>query len=176
MPDDALDWRTPCEAFSVGDLLDHLGGMALAFTAAAAKTPLEGAASGDAARLRPDWRTRIPRDLLTLAEAWRDPDAWTGMTGAGGVELPGEVAGAVALDELVIHGWDLAKATASRRAMTAQVWSPCTRWSSSSERRVSRASSAPRSRCPRMPRCSIGSSAWPDETPAGAGPPSAVNP
>ena len=111
VPDDALDWRTPCEAYSVGDLLDHLGGMALAFTAAAAKTPLEGAASGDAARLGPDWRTRIPRDLLTLAEAWRDPEAWTGMTGAGGVELPGEVAGAVALDELVIHGWDLAKAT-----------------------------------------------------------------
>jgi uncharacterized protein (TIGR03086 family) len=111
VPDDALDRRTPCEAFSVGDLLDHVGGMALAFTAAAAKTPLEGAASGDAARLGPDWRTRIPRDLLALAEAWRDPEAWTGMTGAGGVELPGEVAGAVALDELVIHGWDLAKAT-----------------------------------------------------------------
>ena len=33
------------------------------------------------------------------------------MTGAGGVDLPGEVAGVVALDELVIHGWDLAKAT-----------------------------------------------------------------
>jgi uncharacterized protein (TIGR03086 family) len=33
------------------------------------------------------------------------------MTAAGGVDLPGDVAGAVALDELVIHGWDLAKAT-----------------------------------------------------------------
>ena len=33
------------------------------------------------------------------------------MTAAGGVDLPGEVAGVVALDELVIHGWDLAKAT-----------------------------------------------------------------
>jgi uncharacterized protein (TIGR03086 family) len=32
------------------------------------------------------------------------------MTAAGGVELPGEVAGVVALDELVLHGWDLAKA------------------------------------------------------------------
>ena len=34
------------------------------------------------------------------------------MTAAGGVDLPGEVAGIVALDELVIHGWDLARATA----------------------------------------------------------------
>lgn len=33
------------------------------------------------------------------------------MTAAGGVELPGEAAGIVALDELVIHGWDLARAT-----------------------------------------------------------------
>ncbi|HEV8298304.1 MAG TPA: TIGR03086 family metal-binding protein [Acidimicrobiales bacterium] len=33
------------------------------------------------------------------------------MTMAGGVELPGEVAGVVALDEVVIHGWDVARAT-----------------------------------------------------------------
>jgi uncharacterized protein (TIGR03086 family) len=33
------------------------------------------------------------------------------MTRAGGVDLPGAVAGAVAADELVIHGWDLARAT-----------------------------------------------------------------
>ena len=32
------------------------------------------------------------------------------MTRAGGVDLPADVAGVVALDELVIHGWDLAKA------------------------------------------------------------------
>ena len=33
------------------------------------------------------------------------------MTAAGGVDLPGDLAGLVALDELVLHGWDLAKAT-----------------------------------------------------------------
>ena len=33
------------------------------------------------------------------------------MTEAGGVTLPGEVAGLVALDEVVLHGWDLARAT-----------------------------------------------------------------
>ena len=33
------------------------------------------------------------------------------MTRAGGVDLPGEVAGLVALDELVIHGWDVARAS-----------------------------------------------------------------
>ena len=33
------------------------------------------------------------------------------MTRVGGVDLPGEVAGVVGLDELVVHGWDLAQAT-----------------------------------------------------------------
>ena len=109
--DRALDDPTPCERYRVGDLVDHIGGLALAFRAAAVKKPLEGGASADAANLGDDWRARIPRDLLAMAEAWRDPEAWTGMTAAGGVDLPGEVAGLVALDELVLHGWDLAKAT-----------------------------------------------------------------
>ena len=33
------------------------------------------------------------------------------MTQAGGIELPGEQAGIVALDELVLHGWDVARAS-----------------------------------------------------------------
>ena len=114
IPDDVLDAPTPCPDYTVGDLLEHVGGTALVFTGAAGKDMGEVTAhgpSGDASRLGDGWRTRIPRDLIGLAEAWRDPDAWTGMTRAGGVELPGEVAGLVALDELVMHGWDLARAT-----------------------------------------------------------------
>jgi uncharacterized protein (TIGR03086 family) len=33
------------------------------------------------------------------------------MTEAGGVKMPASVMGVVALDELVLHGWDLARAT-----------------------------------------------------------------
>jgi uncharacterized protein (TIGR03086 family) len=114
VPDGLLDAPTPCPAYTLGDLLDHVGGAALAFTGAAVKDTgdvTSHAPSGDVSRLGDDWRTRIPRDLLALAAAWRDPDAWTGMTKAGGVELPGEVAGLVALDEIVVHGWDVARAT-----------------------------------------------------------------
>jgi uncharacterized protein (TIGR03086 family) len=111
VPDDGLARPTPCARYTVGDLLDHIGGFAVAFAAAARKTPLGAAPSGDGGRLGDDWRHRIPRDLLAMADAWRDPEAWTGMTAAGGVDLPAELAGAVALDEAVVHGWDLAKAT-----------------------------------------------------------------
>ncbi|MDN3294029.1 TIGR03086 family metal-binding protein [Streptomyces ficellus] len=46
----------------------------------------------------------------------REPDAWQGTTRAGGVTLPGEVAGAVALYEVLVHGWDLARATGQEYA------------------------------------------------------------
>jgi uncharacterized protein (TIGR03086 family) len=115
VPDGPLDGPTPCPAYTLGDLLDHIGTLTRAFTVAATKTNLAPSGSGrpvpDAANLDDDWRGRIPRDLTTLVEAWRDPEAWTGMTRAGGIDLPGEVAGLVVLDELILHGWDLARAT-----------------------------------------------------------------
>jgi len=114
VPDELLDAPTPCPAYTLGDLVEHVGGAASAFTGAAVKDLGDATSqgpSGDASRLSDDWRTRIPRDLAALADAWRDPDAWTGMTKAGGVDLPGEVAGLVALDEVVVHGWDVARAT-----------------------------------------------------------------
>jgi uncharacterized protein (TIGR03086 family) len=66
---------------------------------------------GDVSRLGDDWRTRIPRDLARLAEAWQKPDAWAGMTRVGGGEAPAEMAGLSLADELVVHGWDVARAT-----------------------------------------------------------------
>jgi uncharacterized protein (TIGR03086 family) len=109
--DDQLGLPTPCVDTSVGDLLDHLDGLSLAFAAAARKERLEGQATADSSRLGPDWRTRIPERLEDLRFAWSQPDAWTGMTRAGGIDMPGEVAGAVAIDEIIVHGWDLAVAT-----------------------------------------------------------------
>jgi uncharacterized protein (TIGR03086 family) len=114
VPDALLDAPTPCPGYTLGDLLDHVGGLTLAFAAAARKTfgdETSQGPSGAASRLGDDWRTRIPRDLVALAEAWRDPAAWDGTTQAGGLELPGGVAGVVVLDELVVHGWDIARAS-----------------------------------------------------------------
>jgi uncharacterized protein (TIGR03086 family) len=107
---DALERPTPCREYSLGDLLEHVDGFAVVFRAAAVKEPIDRAPSGNAADLPADWPTRIPDDLRALASAWKDPEAWTGTTAAAGVDLPGEVAGVIALDEVVLHGWDVAKA------------------------------------------------------------------
>jgi uncharacterized protein (TIGR03086 family) len=111
--DDQLAAATPCPSYTLGDLLDHVGGGAFAFAAAARKQLDIGsqAPSADASRLGDDWRERISSALDEVAAAWHDPDAWTGMTRAGGVDLPGEIAGLVALDELVVHAWDVARAS-----------------------------------------------------------------
>lgn len=111
--DDQLGAPTPCTKSSVGDLVDHVGSFSAAFTAAARKDgTLSGAGTADATRLSDDWRTQIPHALTTLAQAWRSPEAWEGMTKAGGIDLPAGVAGRVALDEIVLHGWDIARACA----------------------------------------------------------------
>lgn len=111
--DDQLAAATPCPAYTLGDLLDHVNGTALAFAAAARKDASLGsqAPSGDSARLGDDWRDGIPTALDDLAAAWDDPAASEGMTRAGGVDLPGDIAGVIALNEMVIHGWDVAKAS-----------------------------------------------------------------
>jgi uncharacterized protein (TIGR03086 family) len=117
--DDQLGDPTPCPDYSVGDLVDHISGLTLAFTGAAHKEPVpgaEGGGSGDASRLEAGWRLLIARDLEVLAESWRNPSAYEGMTMAGPVEMPGAEAAKVALNEIVVHGWDLAVATGQRYA------------------------------------------------------------
>ena len=112
--DDALDRATPCPAYTLGDLIEHVGGLALAFAAAGRKersayTEMTGA--GEASRLGADWRERIPRDLAALAQAWAEPEAWTGMTRIAGDDSPAAVVGLVLADELAVHGWDVARAS-----------------------------------------------------------------
>ncbi len=111
--DPDLQRPTPCTDYTVGDLLDHIAGLTLAFGAAASKSGGQASTmgpSGDGSNLDPDWRSSIPRRLEELTDAWGDPAAWTGETTVGGGNLPGDVAGTIALGELVVHGWDLARA------------------------------------------------------------------
>lgn len=110
--DDQLSAATPCEQMPLSALVQHIGGLSLAFAAAARKDfgPLTDTPPTTGG-LEPDWRTSFPVRLAELAKAWQDPTAWEGMTRAGGVDFPAEVGGLVALTEVVIHGWDVARAT-----------------------------------------------------------------
>ncbi|WP_405838781.1 TIGR03086 family metal-binding protein [Streptomyces sp. NBC_01518] len=112
--DEQLTDGTPCPELAVRNMLGHLLGLSVAFRDAARKdlgVTTDTNPGATAPDIGPDWRDQLPKALDDLAEAWRDPAAWTGMTRAGGIDLPAAVAAAVVADELVIHGWDLAVAT-----------------------------------------------------------------
>ncbi len=111
---DQLRLPTPCPRTDVAAMLEHLRGLSLEFTRAATKTNSAGGGPPPPVRsddLPDDWADQLPSALAGLAGAWQLPDAWVGETTAGGVTWPATVIGAVALNELVIHGWDLAVAT-----------------------------------------------------------------
>jgi uncharacterized protein (TIGR03086 family) len=112
--DDQLTAPTPCSETTLGGLLDHIDGLSQAFTAAAIKSGTEASNAGpsaDASRLGTDWRERIPQRLAGLAAAWQDESSWSGMTRAGGQDVPSEIAGVIALNEVIVHSWDIAAAT-----------------------------------------------------------------
>jgi uncharacterized protein (TIGR03086 family) len=120
--DDQLGEPTPCPRYSVATLLHHLLGLSYAFTHSATKANLIDPSgppahiesrppSPSADQLPANWREQLPIQLAGVAAAWSDPAAWEGMATAGGQTMPAEVTGVVALNELVVHGWDLARAT-----------------------------------------------------------------
>lgn len=119
--DDELIGSTPCPGWTVATLLDHLMGQAYAFTQAARKRT-DGPAvdcpppQPSAEHLSRHWRSRLPVLLEDLATAWKDPAAWTGTGRAGGVTLPATAVGTVAMNELIVHSWDLARATGQEYA------------------------------------------------------------
>jgi uncharacterized protein (TIGR03086 family) len=103
-----------CPGFTVATLLDHVVGLTVAFTHSARKTPLGPPEPAEAAHLDPDWQTALPDLLAELTAAWKDPEAWEGESSAGGLDFPAAEVGLIALNELVVHGWDLARATGQR--------------------------------------------------------------
>ena len=109
--DEQLPDPTPCPDWAVSDLLGHIAGLTVEFTSSASKEPTPARAG---AGLTGDWRERVGDDLAALAQAWRQPEAYTGETHAGPVTLPGHTAGMVALNEVTVHAWDLARATGQR--------------------------------------------------------------
>lgn len=115
VPDTGLSGPTPCPDYTVAQLLAHLVGLTVAFRDAAAKKlgPTTDRPPGPqvAPSLDDGWREVLPWQLDELAAAWRDPGAWEGHTRVGGVDLPGSMTGLFALNEVLVHGWDLARGT-----------------------------------------------------------------
>lgn len=109
--DDQLSGPTPCTELPVAAVLHHLLTLSVAFAGAARKEPQGPGPEPDAAQLPRDWREQLPWQLDALVAAWRDPSAWEDETEIAGMTMPASEVGVVALNEVLVHGWDVAAAT-----------------------------------------------------------------
>jgi uncharacterized protein (TIGR03086 family) len=105
--EDQLAARTPCEKFSAAELLAHLGEVLPASERAAHKVPQPAAGSAP----EPDDPAAIAAAARRVAVAWSDPAAYEDTTEFGPGGMPAAVAAIITLQELAVHGWDLARAT-----------------------------------------------------------------
>jgi uncharacterized protein (TIGR03086 family) len=115
----SLDAPTPCEGWSVQQLVDHQLEWGPALVAAARKevvppAPVSNGTLDD-----------LAAHLAALTEAWSEPAAWAGVTRMGGpTELPAAMIGGMVLGEIVVHGWDLAMASGQHPTWPAELLEP----------------------------------------------------
>lgn len=113
MDPDADLHDTPCSEFSVSDLLSHCRGAVKALTDAAEQADSagqseNGADGSDEHVTAIGLRVEVDR----LATAWSNPKlADVDSTTAGGVTMHVGFHNMIAVQELVLHAWDLARAT-----------------------------------------------------------------
>lgn len=105
--DDQLTLPTPCAEYDVHGLLDHLFQVIINFQVLGAKGESDFGAPVE--RLGDDRRERFDTEIAKLIEAWGAPGAEDGLT--GGMRIPARTVGAMALGDLTVHSWDLARAT-----------------------------------------------------------------
>ncbi|QFU85763.1 TIGR03086 family metal-binding protein [Amycolatopsis sp. YIM 10] len=103
---------TPCADYDVRALLGHLlywGPFLLA--GARRSTPPEAGDGEAGVELGEDWAARLEAQTADLVEAFGRPGAREGMAAFGSSELPAPMLYGMVFGELVVHGWDLARAT-----------------------------------------------------------------
>ncbi|MDJ0960456.1 MAG: TIGR03086 family metal-binding protein [Acidimicrobiia bacterium] len=96
---------SPCSDWDVQSLAEHMLLVAGLSLASARKEPFEPEPFD-----RDTWQDRYAELAADLLDAWAEPGAMEGMTQSGTVEMDARTAAAITLQELVLHGWDLAAA------------------------------------------------------------------
>lgn len=117
VPDESLTDPTPCPGWTVRDLANHLIGTTEAMRRIGAGEDLDPddpwGTSGD--HMGERWREHLVARLDALAGAWDTADAFQGE--AMGGRMPKQLIGQMAYAEVLLHGWDLARATGQPLAL-----------------------------------------------------------
>ncbi|WP_406284197.1 TIGR03086 family metal-binding protein [Embleya sp. NBC_00896] len=108
-----LSGPTPCAEFDTRTLINHW----VLYTShglehRALRTPLPEELTARDFTAEPDWADAYAAQLRRAVAAWAEPSAWEGEVDLGGGSLmPAPEIAAMVLKEMVVHGWDVAKAT-----------------------------------------------------------------
>ncbi|MGS2647097.1 TIGR03086 family metal-binding protein [Streptosporangium sp. G12] len=108
-----LNARTPCSEYDVRGLVNHLlfWGPSLEASARKESVPPPAGSETDVDLTEGDWAAALEIQVKRTVAAWGRPAAWEGTTRMGGpMELPASLVGGMVVGELVVHGWDLARA------------------------------------------------------------------
>ncbi|MFJ7249594.1 TIGR03086 family metal-binding protein [Kitasatospora sp. NPDC098652] len=111
----ALDAPTPCGEFDARTLINHW----VLYTShglehRARRTELPAALIERDFTADPDWRAEYAAQLERAVAAWGDPAAWEGDVDLGGSPFPAVGIARMLLLELLLHGWDVARAVGQR--------------------------------------------------------------
>lgn len=107
--DEALAAPTPCAEYDVKALVNHLFQVVVQFQRLAVKEASDFGEPADVVAEHPQWRERLVGEAERLVAAWSAPGAEEGTT--GGMGMPARLVGSMALLDLTVHVWDLARAT-----------------------------------------------------------------
>lgn len=110
--DEQLSGATPCPDYDTRTLINHwvaYTGLGMELRARKEAYPDDLAERDFTAE--PGWADAYAAQLKRSAAAWADPAAWEGEVDMGGMSMPTEAVAGMLFLELVLHGWDVAKAT-----------------------------------------------------------------
>jgi uncharacterized protein (TIGR03086 family) len=116
--DDQWGLPTPCDEWTVRDLVEHLVGGNDGFTAALHGQPTS---SGPPAERSGDLASQYGRSVRELVQAFRQPGTLERTVSVPFGTVPGAVALHLRMTELLVHGWDLAHATGQTVAFPEDV-------------------------------------------------------
>ncbi|MFE4398641.1 MULTISPECIES: TIGR03086 family metal-binding protein [Streptomycetaceae] len=113
--DQPLDAPTPCTEFDTRALINHwvlYTSHGLEHRARRVELPEELGARDFT--VDADWRSGYAAQLERAVAAWADPAAWEGDVDLGGAPVPAVGIARMLVLELLLHGWDVARATGGR--------------------------------------------------------------
>ncbi len=109
---DVMNAATPCNGWDLRTLLNHL----ILWTSYSAERRAHGESVAEELMNKdftaaPDFRADYAKQIDRAVKAWSDPKAWAGEIGVMGDATPAADVAAMLIMEMVLHGWDVARAT-----------------------------------------------------------------